>query len=131
MEKYGLLSVGADGSIKTVEFESETVELRSFQELVGGYIEVVRCATLGAVFDGVRLVCDEDGKGKGKPLNMLASALYGNPHDVIVGDVVLCGTIEVPEPDICALPLDVCKRLSDSLLRVRKLVKKQLGNGVF
>lgn len=36
------------------------------------------------------MLVEEEGKFKGYEVNALASALYGNPYDVIVGDVWLC-----------------------------------------
>ena len=36
-------------------------DLQVMQELVGGYIETVRIAEAGEVFDGTRIVCNEEG----------------------------------------------------------------------
>ena len=58
--------------------------LRTLQELVGGYIEVVT----------VKLICDgivnEEGKLRGLPPNPLATELYENRWDSIVGTMVIC-----------------------------------------
>ena len=42
--------------------------------------------------DGRRLLVDEDGKSKGKPVNVAATALYVHgAQDAIVGDAIVCG----------------------------------------
>lgn len=56
-------------------------ELQSFQDLVGGYIEVVRTGIGNTI-----MVCDEEGKINQKPVNFITS------HEVIVGDVCFCST---------------------------------------
>lgn len=65
-----------DKPLEIAEIENE---LSAMQELVGGYIEVARTGLKGAI-----LVCDEDGKFKGKPANIITD------RDVIVGDVFFC-----------------------------------------
>ena len=61
--------------------------LRDMQQTVGGYIEIIR-----PFDDPVVLVCDEEGKLKGMPLNIKATMLSGiHRHgDCIVGDAVVC-----------------------------------------
>ena len=54
------------------------------QYIGGGYIEIVRCK------GGQIMVIDEEGKLKGLPINPVATMIYGNPNDIIVGDVLLC-----------------------------------------
>ena len=46
--------------------------------------------------DGRRLLVDEDGKSKGKPVNVAATALYVHgAQDWIVGDVIVCSARQV------------------------------------
>ena len=66
----------------------ERPDLRFLQSKVGGYIEFVCCRHLP---EGVDMFCDEEGKLKNKEVNPLATKLFGNDGDVIVGDVVLVG----------------------------------------
>ena len=40
-------------------------------------------------FPGYIGTIDEEGKLKGKPVNLLASRLYENPFDFLVGDVII------------------------------------------
>ena len=71
--------------------------LGQLQDLVGGYIEIVYLDASTA------LVCDEDGKLKGYPVNGLATSIYRdsarffNTPDFIVGDIVICNINQIPE----------------------------------
>lgn len=58
-------------------------ELQSFQDLVGGYIEVIRTGIGNTI-----MVCDEEGKINRKPVNFIT------PNDVIVGDVCFCAVVD-------------------------------------
>ena len=69
----------ADGTTKTIKTANKP-SLKELQDLVGGYIEVVR------TLDGLVLVVDEEGRLSGKSVNVAASKLAGQ---VIVGDAVL------------------------------------------
>jgi uncharacterized protein DUF3846 len=59
--------------------------LTQLQGHVGGYIELVSIG--GGKADGV---VNEEGKLRGLPFNPLATALYNNPNDRIVGTMVVC-----------------------------------------
>jgi hypothetical protein len=66
--------------------------LKELQEAVGGYIEFLH------LIDGTVVVLDEDGKAKGRELNMSATDLCAptlGPWDAIVGDVLVCSPTEV------------------------------------
>lgn len=66
--------------------------LEEMQKAIGGgWIEIVHTK------DGRLMVLDEEGKLKGFPVNLVATALYiYGSQDPIVGDVLLCdeGTID-------------------------------------
>jgi Domain of unknown function (DUF3846) len=64
--------------------QARELTLTQLQSYVGGYIEVVR---IRGKADGV---VNEEGKLIGLPYNSVASALYGNPEDPIVGTMVVC-----------------------------------------
>ena len=53
-------------------------DLRVFQEIVGGHIEIIMFV------ENIICVCNEEGKLKGLPLNFITSG------DFIVGDVFFC-----------------------------------------
>lgn len=57
---------------------------KSLRAEIGGYIEIVRPATI-RLPDHFVMVVDEEGLLKGLPSNVIASIIYGGP---IVGDVV-------------------------------------------
>jgi hypothetical protein len=69
--------------------------LKELQTLVGGYIELTR------TIDGRSLIVDDEGKLKGKPLNIAATKLYVyGRHDPIVGDALIVDThLEMNGPE--------------------------------
>ena len=73
-------------AIKYCEVENE---LSTLQEIVGGYIEVVR-------FGKYVCICDEEGKLKGKHENMCSTLL----HDILVGTLIFC---EVSGDEFCGI----------------------------
>ena len=89
-----------DGTIENVEIESG---LDSLQEAVGGMIEALQLTP------EVHAYIDEEGKLKGKGVNVMASMLCKKleiglmPGDMIVGDMILLGTgtegdsIDIPD----------------------------------
>lgn len=56
-------------------------DLKPLQELVGGYIETVRVGE-------VTIICNEEGKNKGLPINFLVNA--NGYIDAIVGPAIFC-----------------------------------------
>lgn len=67
--------------------------LEQLQEIVGGYIQVVRLDA------STVLVCDDDGKYKGYEVNGLATMIlrdaFKGSMDFIVGNVLVCKTNEI------------------------------------
>lgn len=124
--KYKLICISTDAKFTTKEYDAPSVPLEDLRECVGGYIEIVRPAFLEPVEPFLLMVLDEDGKLKEKPINDLASLLYCNPFDCIVGNVVI-GTRfnEDPtaEPDIYAMP----DWMSDKVERYLKKIVGDLG----
>lgn len=88
-------------------------ELEDMQALVGGYIETVGAQSLGRP---LWMVIDEEGKLKGKPINLFATRIYRNPIDVIVGDAFICkeGLVN-GEPDLVGLDPSDCAYLTRTL----------------
>lgn len=74
-----------DGTIEVVSpANGNEFSLAELQALVGGLIQVVQ------THDGRVLICDEEGKLKGKAYNPLATLLYKHGSgDPIVGDAVV------------------------------------------
>lgn len=71
--------------------------LKNLQNIVGGHIEVVTLMP----DKGLVMICNEDGKLLGLEKNFI----WGVPpfHDVIVGDVIICGT---DGEDFTDVPID-------------------------
>lgn len=65
----------------------KTFGLTEMQEIVGGYIEPIR------LNDGRMIIVDEDGKSKGKAVNIPATNILRRDHfttDYIVGTAIVC-----------------------------------------
>ena len=76
--------------------------LENYQKLVGGYIEVLYLTPNTA------LVCDEEGKLKGKAPRIMLYGLHGSDETAftyIVGDFFLCGYKEERFTDYKSDPL--------------------------
>ena len=78
----------AEGGYKVVEVENK---LEVLQKEVGGYIEVLPCAS-----DGTVIICNEEGKINNLPVNR---SVFTDIHrggaanwDIICGDFIICGT---------------------------------------
>ncbi len=81
--------IHADGRIEEVRPKNgKEFTLTELQGYVGGYIELVRHGKQN-------IFCDEDGKLKDKPVNVVASHMYPLVGDFFVGDVIVCEKGEV------------------------------------
>jgi hypothetical protein len=88
--------IRVDGSEEDLKVTNKRtgLDLKTMQTAVGGYIEMV-------YLPGGRLfVCDEEGKLKGKPVNVRATKMWGEiigtaTLDTLVGDVILAERGEV------------------------------------
>ena len=76
-----VIEPGKDPYVKEIAFT-----LKSMQNEVGGYIEACYPFT-----DPVALICDEEGKLKGKPLNRYLKGPDGKPYDYITGTCIVVG----------------------------------------
>lgn len=77
---------------KTAPRNGADFSLTELQEAVGGYVEMVHLT------DDIVMLVDEEGKLKGRDINVAATALYGawvGHDDIIVGDVLVCKRREV------------------------------------
>ena len=73
--------------IETKPANGTDFSLEELQTIVGGYIEVV------SLRDGRLIVCDEEGKPKGKDRNNKATDIFQAAmptNDFLVGDVLIC-----------------------------------------
>ena len=77
--------------VETKPKNGKDFKLEELQAIVGGYIEVL------SLNNKEILVCDEEGKLKDYPLNIVATEIvqsYGI-SDYIVGDVLICDNEQV------------------------------------
>ena len=81
------IKIPVEGKAELVEIDNE---LKPLQEAVGGYIETLTIAS------DCCLICNEEGRLKGKPLNVRASQL----GTLIVGDVLIVGVDEDEFTDV-------------------------------
>lgn len=84
--KYDACVIKTDGSVTEIKPRNGTdFTLEEMQEVVGGYIEVVRSMEMDRI-----MVVNEEGKLKKLPFNPKATAFYPALSDIIVGDVLVC-----------------------------------------
>jgi Domain of unknown function (DUF3846) len=87
--------ITAAGARRTITpANGRTFQLQELQQLVGGYIEVLRAPEEHWCF------LNEEGKLKALPYNAEATALlarYMARDDYLVGDVVICTALEAGE----------------------------------
>ena len=88
----------------TVELLDISDRVENYQQLVGGYIEVVHAAALLPYH--AAMVVNESGLLNNLPCNPIASMLYG---DYIAGNAVIVGTIG---PDFTDIPDELTVLLS-------------------
>ena len=81
--------IKANGVAENINPDGKKFKLETLQGLVGGYIEVV------PIGHGECAVCDEEGKLKGKPLNIPATMMCNRAYDPFVGDIVICKLKEI------------------------------------
>jgi hypothetical protein len=84
-EPYVHKLLKADGTVQDYPPAARKYTLQEMQAAVGGYIEIVR---LGS--GRYLMVINEEGKLQGLPRNRLASILYANANDHIVGNALVC-----------------------------------------
>lgn len=107
--------------ISVVDIQEPT--LQGMQEHVGGHIEIVRPYLLGEIdvpdSKSLIMLCNDDGKVLDMPENEVASELYDNPYDDIVGDVLIMAEGFVDgEPDIVGLTDEQAQALMEDLKNI-------------
>lgn len=79
--------------------------LKSLQSEVGGWIEAIY-----PFEEEVALICNEEGKLCGLPLNRALMGDYGGVYDIIAGTFLVVG---LGEEDFCSLSDEYIKKFSD------------------
>lgn len=123
---FYIVKVTSDNKIEPIKKESADLDLKELQEMVGGYIEAVSPILIRELDPYMRMLVNESGKIYDLPANRMGTALYGNPYDGIVGDIVLCTTFNAdPEadPDLYAFDQADFERLMKWLPRLMKKIE--------
>lgn len=118
---YLLLKGNDNGRADLIESESQEFTLKELQRGVGGNIEIVNVKD---PVDGrkLRLVIDDEGKIKGKRVNLRSSLLYGSFYDCIVGDAILGKEIWTDDGP------DVGKLEKEEALELQAVINERLGD---
>ena len=118
---YLLLKGNDNGRADLIESESQEFTLKELQRGVGGNIEIVNVKD---PVDGrkLRLVIDDEGKIKGRRVNLRASLLYGSFYDCIVGDAILGKEIWTDDGP------DVGKLEKEEALELQAVINERLGD---
>lgn len=124
MADYGFIVIHANNDIVLIETDKSDFTLEQLQTHADcDTISIVRCGwaqipTAPVMRSDLLMVIDDNGKIFHKPINKLATLLYGNPADFIVGDAVLGWTnpLEDVEPDIYPMPMTLCNKLYATLI---------------
>lgn len=90
-------------------------DLRSLQKAVDGDIQAVY-----PYDDAVALICGEEAKLEGKPLNRALRDEYGEIYDIVAGKFFVCG---LTERDFASLPKDLQKKYEDKFRQPEAFLK--------
>lgn len=96
-----------------------TNTLENLQSLVGGYIEAIY-----PFEDPVALVCNEEGKLNGLPLNRALRDNTGKIFDIIAGTFFICG---LGDEDFCSLSDQLQEKYYQQFLYPELFIRTQEG----
>lgn len=97
-----MIVLDTEGRLTEKDVGDAAIPLKTLQEVVGGYIELVGINRTEFV-----IVINEEGKLQGLPPNLLATMLYNCRFDTIVGNVAIVKEGMVHgEPDLVGLEDD-------------------------
>lgn len=89
--------------------------LDAMQATVGGDIQAVY-----PYDDPVAIICDEEGKMNGKPLNRALRDEDGDVYDIVAGTFFVCG---LGEEDFASLPKELQKKYEDKFKKPEAFLK--------
>jgi hypothetical protein len=91
MTKLGVV-IKTDGTLERLDLSVSEQELKSLQNAVGGYVQVIELE------DDFTMWVNEEGKLLGLPVNEIATVIwevrFGLDTDIICGDVVFTGGMD-------------------------------------
>lgn len=111
-----------ENGIEIVYKDSPRIELKELYEKVDCHtIEVVHPLIEELNEQNLILIVDEEGKLRRKEINLLASMIFNNPIDVIVGKCVICTEIidDEEDPDIYAMSAKLAERIYKFLSNIK------------
>lgn len=106
---------------KVVEIKDELSEM---QKLVGGYIQEIM-----PFDDEVALICNEEGKINGMPLNRAIHDEEGEIMDIIAGDFFLCSAPVMSET-FESLSKEQMEKYQDKFKYPEQFIQREDGIGV-
>ena len=89
--------------------------LESLQREVSGYIEATY-----PYEEPVAIICNEEGKINGLPLNRALRDEAGEIYDILVGTFLVVG---IGEEDLCSLPEDLAKKFHDKFRTPEQFIR--------
>lgn len=116
--KYAYIVTDEDLNVKIEYKDDPHLTLEELYEKIDcKTIEVVSPLSKEFSDSGLLLVMDEDGKYRNKNTNLIATILFGNPCDYIVGKCVIAinNCDEDEEPDIYAMPTEMAEKIFKTL----------------
>ena len=105
---------------KTAQVIEIDGSLESMQQFVGGYIEAVY-----PFDDPVAVICNEEGKLNGLPLNRALYTEDGEMVDITAGNIIICG---LGEEDFASLQGELLEKYLDKYKHPEVFVK--IGNDI-
>ena len=100
---------------KTAQVIEIDGSLESMQQFVGGYIEAVY-----PFDDPVAIICNEEGKLNGLPLNRALYNEDGEMFDIAHGNIIICG---LGEEDFASLQGDLLEKYLEKFKQPETFVK--------
>lgn len=98
--------------------------LEDMQETVGGYIE-----TYEPFDDDAVIVCNEEGKINGMPMNRVLRDVRGNARDILCGTFFICYAPFESE-SFESLPDELCEKYKEMFKTPEMFVKTEKGIAV-
>lgn len=113
--RFGIIKIETNGLLYVQEVSSRNLDFDALREDIKGYIEVVPVDAIPNTF----MILNEEGKIMDLPINTIATRLYANPYDIIVGDVFLVTDVNpdpYEDPDLWSWDYDQAEKVLKKIL---------------
>ena len=101
---------------KTLVPDPDFGMLKTMQNTVDGYIEIIP----HPIYPDLRIVCNEEGKLEGLPLNRALKTEDGEIYDIIAGNFFICG---LGEENFCSLSPELAEKFKEEFKHPEKFVR--------